>query len=445
MKTPICDFVRDYAAASPVRLHMPGHKGKALLGPEALDITEIPGADVLYRAKGVIRQSEENAAALFGSARTLYSAEGSSLCIRAMLQLAQLYARLQGRRPRIAAGRNAHRVFLEAAALLDLEIRWLGDAQELLSCQIRPEALEALFADEKTAPTAVYVTSPDYLGNCAALAALAEFCHRNGALLLVDNAHGAYLKFLSPSRHPLDLGADLCCDSAHKTLPVLTGGAYLHLSQSCPQALLPMAEQALSLFASTSPSYLILQSLDAANALLAGDYPVRIADIAAKLEALKAALQSAGWTLSGTEPLKLTFRPKSRGYTGEELGALLGQAGIVCEFADPDCLVLMFSPACGADAFSRLQDALGRIPPRAPLREAAPPLPPPAPVLSPREALLSPFETLPVEAALGRILASPSVGCPPAVPILICGERIGPEALALFRYYGIETVDVIAE
>ena len=430
MKTPICDFVRDYAAAAPVRLHMPGHKGKTVLGPEALDITEIPGADVLYRAKGVIRQSEENAAALFGSARTLYSAEGSSLCIRAMLQLAQLYARLQGRRPRIAAGRNAHRVFLEAAALLDLEIRWLGDAQELLSCQIRPDALETLFADEKTAPTAVYVTSPDYLGNCAALAPLAELCHRNGALLLVDNAHGAYLKFLSPSRHPLDLGADLCCDSAHKTLPVLTGGAYLHLSQSCPRELLSMGEQALSLFASTSPSYLILQSLDLVNTLLARDYPARIADTAARLDALKVQLQAEGW--------------RSRGYTGEELGALLGQAGIVCEFADPDCLVLMFTPACGADAFARLQDALGRIPPRAPLREAAPPLPPPAPVLSPREALLSPFETLPVEAALGRILASPSVGCPPAVPILICGERIGPEALALFRYYGIETVDVIA-
>ena len=445
MKTPVCDFVRDYAAAAPVRLHMPGHKGKALLGPEALDITEIPGADVLYRAKGVIRESEENAAALFGSARTLYSTEGSSLCIRAMLQLAQLYARLQGRRPRIAAGRNAHRVFLEAAALLDLESRWLGDAQELLSCEIRTDALETLFADEKTAPTAVYVTSPDYLGNCAALAPLAEICHRNGALLLVDNAHGAYLKFLSPSRHPLDLGADLCCDSAHKTLPVLTGGAYLHLSRCCPAALPPMAEQALSLFASTSPSYLILQSLDAANALLAGDYPARIADTAAKLDALKAALQSAGWTLSGTEPLKLTLLPKSRGYTGEELEKHLRQSGIVCEFADPDCLVLMFTPACGADAFASLSDALGRIPPRAPLREAAPPLPPPAPVLSPREALLSPFETLPVEAALGRILASPSVDCPPAVPILICGERIGPEALALCRYYGRETVDVIAE
>ena len=123
--------LKKYAESGVYPFHMPGHKGKTVLGPEALDITEIPGADVLYRAKGVIRESEENAAALFGSARTLYSTEGSSLCIRAMLQLAQLYARLQGRRPRIAAGRNAHRVFLEGAALLDWEIRWIGCGQDL--------------------------------------------------------------------------------------------------------------------------------------------------------------------------------------------------------------------------------------------------------------------------------------------------------------------------
>ena len=269
MNTPICDFVRAYREREALRLHMPGHKGRPLLGPEELDITEIPGADVLYHARGLIRESEENAASLFGSARTLYSAEGSSLCIRAMLQLSLLYARLRGLPPRVAAGRNAHRVFLEAAALLDLELRWIGCGPSLLSCVPTLSELEALFSDPESAPAAVYLTSPDYLGNCLDLAPYAELCRRHGALLLVDNAHGAYLKFLSPSKHPLDQGADLCCDSAHKTLPVLTGGAWLHLSHSCPKELLPMAEQALALFASTSPSYLILQSLDAVNPLLA--------------------------------------------------------------------------------------------------------------------------------------------------------------------------------
>ena len=88
MNTPICDFVKAYQESGAIRAHMPGHKGVPYLGCEALDITEIDGADVLYRSGGIIRQSEENAARLFGTARTVYSTEGSSLCIRAMLYLA---------------------------------------------------------------------------------------------------------------------------------------------------------------------------------------------------------------------------------------------------------------------------------------------------------------------------------------------------------------------
>ena len=122
MDTPICDFVKDYAHNDALRLHMPGHKGQGPLGVESLDITEIGGADVLYAAKGIIRRSQANAAALFGTGRTVYSAEGSSLCIRAMLYLAMLQARADGKTPRIAAGRNAHKAFMTAAALLDLDI-----------------------------------------------------------------------------------------------------------------------------------------------------------------------------------------------------------------------------------------------------------------------------------------------------------------------------------
>ncbi|MBO6093321.1 MAG: aminotransferase class V-fold PLP-dependent enzyme, partial [Oscillospiraceae bacterium] len=258
MKQPICSFVQKYAEENTLRLHMPGHKGIKMLGPEALDITEITGADVLYASDGIIRKSEETAGALFGSARTLFSAEGSSLCIRAMLYLVHLYAAKRGRKPRILAGRNAHRVFLSAAALLDLEIGWIypETPESLLSGRFSLDMLEELL--EREGYTALYLTSPDYLGNVADLAACAKICHQHGVLFLVDNAHGAYLKFLPVSRHPLDFGADLCCDSAHKTLPVLTGGAYLHFSHICPPELMSAGEQAMRLFASTSPSYLIL-------------------------------------------------------------------------------------------------------------------------------------------------------------------------------------------
>ena len=230
MDTPICDFVRNYIAQNTLRLHMPGHKGMPLLGMEAMDITEIQGADSLYEARGIIAKSEENASCLFGC-KTFYSTEGSSQCIRAMLYLVMLHAKARGRRMRIAAGRNAHKTFLTAAGLLDIQVDWLyGQNAGYLSCELTPAELDAYLCAAAEKPAAVYITSPDYLGRVADIPGLSQVCHRHGVLLAVDNAHGAYLKFLPESWHPVDLGADLCCDSAHKTLPVLTGGAYLHLS-----------------------------------------------------------------------------------------------------------------------------------------------------------------------------------------------------------------------
>ena len=270
IKTPICDFVRGYADSKTVRMHMPGHKGVGTLGVESLDITEVSGADSLYEADGIIKESEDIASSLFG-AHTFYSTEGSSQCIRAMLHLAKTQAWIEKKHPLVWATRNVHKTFLSAVALLDVDVEWLyGNSEEsYLSCAISPRELEKLLKEAPHLPTALYLTSPDYLGNVADIASLAEVCHRYGVLLVVDCAHGAYLKFLEKSLYPTDLGADMCCSSAHKTLPVLTGGAYLHINKKADASLVDAAKDALALFGSTSPSYLILQSLDAANAYLA--------------------------------------------------------------------------------------------------------------------------------------------------------------------------------
>lgn len=443
MDTPISHFVRSYAASKALRLHMPGHKGVGPLGVEERDITEIGGADVLYEAKGVIRQSEDNAARLFGAGRTLYSTEGSSLCIRAMVYLAALHARALGRRPRIAAGRNAHKTFLTACALMDMDIDWLYPEEDtLLACPLTPEQVEAAVTGPEGA-TAVFVTSPDYLGTRTDIVALRAVCDRYGALLLVDNAHGAYLRFLEPSLHPMDLGADLCCDSAHKTLPVLTGGAYLHLSPALPGALADQGENAMALFASTSPSYLILQSLDEANPYLEGELGALLPPLCRRMEALKARLAARGWTLAGEEPLKLTLAPKSYGYPGTEVAAFLERQGMVCEFADPDFLVVMVTPQLPENALDRLEEALAALPRRKAIHRPPPALVKPRRVLSPRQALMAPQERLPLADCLGRVLASPTVSCPPAVPILVCGEEIDRAALERFRYYGVEACWVV--
>ncbi|MBE6972614.1 MAG: amino acid decarboxylase [Ruminococcaceae bacterium] len=445
MDTPICDFVRAYAQTDVQRLHMPGHKGIGPLGVEALDITEVEGADELYRSSGIIHQSQENAARLFGAARTLYSTEGSSLAIRAMVYLAALYAHAQGETPRIAAGRNAHKVFMTAAALLDVEVDWLfGEHWEgLASCSITGKGLENYLTRADEPPTAVYITSPDYLGNLADIRGLARVCRKFGVLLLVDNAHGAYLRFLPEDLHPMTLGADLCCDSGHKTLPVLTGGAYLHLSHSAPELIHEHAQTAMELFASTSPSYLILQSLDAVNAVLVDDYRLRLAEFVRAVEQTKERLTRAGYLLVGNESLKLTLAPRSRGYTGTQLAEYLAGQGLVCEFADPDYVVLMLAPENGLECLELVEQALINLPKQECELPHVPPMCRPEQGYSPHRALLCAGEERVVEECRGTVLVSPMVSCPPAIPIVVCGEVIDDAAIALMRYYGVGRCRVI--
>ncbi len=445
MKTPICDFVRQYQEQGVLRLHMPGHKGKPHLGPEPWDITEIAGADELYHPAGIIRESEENAARLFGAGRTVYSTEGSSLCIRAMVYLALLNAKAQNRKPLILAGRNAHKTFLSACALLDADVEWLYPEAEnsLISCAIDENTLEKTLSNMPEKPAAVYLTTPDYLGNLVDIAVLSAVCHRHGVPLLVDNAHGAYLKFLPRDMHPLTLGADLCCDSAHKTLPVLTGGAYLHIGKSASSLFVENVDRAMALFASTSPSYLILQSLDACNAYLDSGYRERLTALAERLNELKEQIKKHGYSIAGNELLKLTIAPKSFGYTGDGLHGLLRAQNMECEFSDLDFLTMMFTPDTEESEIERLKEALLNIPRKPGIPAPPPALPHPERVLSIREAMLSLSQEIPVAEAKGKVFADAHVSCPPCIPIIAAGERVDRAAVHCFQYYGIQSCKIV--
>ena len=444
MKTPICDFVNKYNSKCAVRLHMPGHKGKMFLGPEGLDITEIEGADSLYEAEGIIKQSEDNAARLFGTAATFYSTEGSSLCIRAMLELVRGYALSVGKKPFVLAGRNAHKVFTLAAALLDFEVKWVGgSSSSYLSCNISAQDLDKELSGLDKKPVAVYLTSPDYLGNMLDVKSISTVCDKHNVLLLVDNAHGAYLKFLTNSLHPIDLGAHLCCDSAHKTLPVLTGGAYMHISKKSDKYFLENAKEAMSLFGSTSPSYLILQSLDSVNLYLSQGYKKELSNFVLKVTELKATLASKGFALIGNEPLKLTLSTKPYGYFGTDFAKLLEKQNIFCEFADPDFITLMLTPENKCSDIAALEEALLSIPSQNTITTLAPDIASSKSITSLKNALFGFKEEIDVQTARGRILASANVGCPPAVPIICAGELITEEAIKAFEYYGIKKVKVL--
>ncbi len=444
MNNPIVDFVKDYAAKGTARFHMPGHKGQPLLGCEPFDITEIHGADNLFAPHGIIAESERNAAALFHTGCTLYSTEGSTLAIKAMLALAAQNAPKTAGRPRILAARNAHKSFLYGCALLDIEVEWLyGFSAHLCECAVPAEAVEDALCHTEAPFCAVFVTSPDYLGNTLDIAGISAVCKRYGVPLLVDNAHGAYLAFTDPVCHPIALGATMCADSAHKTLPVLTGGAYLHIAKDAPEAFLQNARTAMALFASTSPSYLILQSLDLCNAYLADRFREELSACAARVESVKQRLAADGFALVGNEPLKITLCGTSLGYTGEALAEALRRVNAEVEFADRELAVLMCTPQASAAELEKAADTLCALPRHAPPEQAALALPTCEKACSLREALLAPQETVSVQDAVGRICAAPTVSCPPAVPIVISGERITQEAVALFKAYNIDTVTVL--
>ena len=439
MDTPIYDFLRSYAGAGTVRCHMPGHKGRELfpdgLGT-ALDITEINGADSLFEADGIIRRSEQGMSALYGTADTFYSAGGSTLCIQAML------AAMKQENRSVIAVRNVHRAFLNAAALLGLDVEWVMPdyTDGILSGTIRPGDIESRLADHPNA--CVYLTSPDYTGRTADIQAIAEICHRFGAPLLVDNAHGAHLHFLPASCHPIALGADICCDSAHKMLPALTGAAMLHTSSGHYAGVL---RQCMSLFASTSPSYLIMASLDLCRGYISEQICGDIERNLTELDRLRRTFADRLRFAEG-DPFHVTIKAAESGYDGNETAELLRRNGVECEYADRGLVVLLMSPMSTCDDYEKLTAALGSSLAAAKKYVPKPDsivLPLPERAMSIRDAVFAPSEEIPVDEAEGRICAAVKVPCPPAVPIAASGEVIDRRCIDVFRRYGIGTVNVV--
>ena len=442
MKTPIVSFLKSYQEKSPVRMHMPGHKGAGILGFEGMDLTEIYGADELFAAEGIIKESEQNASSLFGCP-TYYSTQGSTLCIQTMCTILCQDAKSKGKKPKILAGRNAHRSFIHAAALLDFEIEWLYGNSDYLSCKIHAEDLEKAIIE--SLPTAVYLTNPDYLGNLLDIKSLASVCKKHNVLLAIDNAHGAYLRFLKDSLYPIDLGADLCCDSAHKTLPVLTGGAYLHLSESLNQVWKNDVKHFMEYFSSTSPSYLIMASLDATNEVLDTTFKKSLSECIQRVDVLKNALIQHGYTILSGEPMKITVSTKKFGYTGNEIANLLMECDIYPEFYDSDYIVLMPSPYNTKDDLKRLETCLCGIEGKPILVNKLPKLEQSKKAMNVRQALFSSSITLDVSKSLGQVCSSVTVSCPPAILPVIPGEVISESSIEVMKYYGIETIRVVKE
>ena len=441
MNTPIYDFVQNYIKSNTARLHMPGHKGVSFLGCEQYDITEITGADELYAPTGIIRESEENATRLFGTAKTVYSAGGSSQSINAMLYLAFLRAD-KTNRPYVVAGRNAHKSFIYALAKLDADVKWLypENSDSICSCIVTAEMLEKSLKEMEYKPFAVYITSPDYLGGMSDIKSLSDICKKYDIPLLVDNAHGSYLKFCKNDIHPISLGADICCDSAHKTLPVLTGGGYLHVAKDDKYGFSENVINAMAIFGSTSPSYLILQSLDLCNKYIDEKIRQDIEYCAEKVADLRNFINSKGFGIVSCEPLKLTVDCHG---SDLDFKCILSENNIEYEYYDGDFIVFMFTPQNSQDDFDKLKKVFDSVEKTNENAHANIEIPVPERVMTIRQSVFTESEEIEIESSLNRICATPTVSCPPAIPIAVSGERISEKHIELFKKYKIDKIIVV--
>ena len=431
----ITEYLRQNRQNGVARFYMPGHKGKLKLDAYD-DITEIVGADSLYEAQGIIRQAERRTSELYGSYETVYSAGGTTLCIQGMLAAAQRHYGFR----KIAAARNAHISFVNACALLDLLPVWMMPESRDgfgVSGRLTPAQLEQTLAADREIG-AVYVTSPDYFGVLSDIRGLAEVCRQYGVPLLVDNAHGAHLKVLRKGLHPLEQGAAMCCDGAHKTLPVLTGGAYLHTAAEISAEEL---KAGMALFGSTSPSYLILQSLDACNDFLEIDAADAFERMIRRLELAREAARAAGLFVFDSEPARISLGGRPKNFDGT-LAEYFHRCRMEYDYAAGEAVVLMPSPFNLARDFDRLELSLCQL-----KAEAAPETlglsEVPIRVMEPREAVFRNSESVPVEDCLGRVAAQAQIHCPPGVAVVVPGEMIGQNEQRILKNSGIFTVKVV--
>lgn len=432
--------MEDYVKKDMARFHMPGHKGSMAVFGEAAkyDLTEISGLDSLYTSNECIKAVETKLSRLYRSDMSFLSAGGSTLCIQAMLAVALKPG------DRLLCGRNCHAAAVNAMALLGLEPCWAfpeADTSTGLAAPVSAGEIARVLAENPDVK-AVYLTSPDYYGTICDIAAISAICRWYSVPLLVDNAHGAHLAFLRPNLHPLALGADMCCDSLHKSLPVLTGGAALHINGA---KYVREAKLRMAMFGSTSPSYLIMASIENALEQLGGDLPARLESTAKEIARLEVRAKCRGFCVSANrqEPLRLVIGFFSMGYARGEFLELLRDAKIEPELCDSGWCVFLASPYNTQRDFARLEAFIDGLTKRAPIPAPTSLEYAPQRVQSLRSASFAPYENVPLKEAIGRVSSSCISPCPPGLPVVVPGELVDENLSAPLKRYGISRLNVL--
>lgn len=473
-RTPLLDAIVEYTKERPAYFKIPGHRYERGISPRwrqwtgdgifRFDLTEAEGLDDLHCPQGVIREAQELAAKVFQAQATYFLVNGTTCGNEAMVLTCA------GEGQKIMVPRNAHKSVLMGLILSGAEPVWLMprfDRESGLCGSIAPEDVEDGFVKHPDCK-GVFLVSPTYYGVCSDIKKISEICHRRGAVLMVDEAHGGHLYFGSRDwgtdglpQGAILQGADLCAQSMHKVTGSLTQSSLLHVGSGRIDR--GRLEANLHMVQSTSPSYLLMTSLDAARFELALHGQEMLARALRMAENTRARINRIpGMVCYGKEILgreifeldasRLVISAKKLGITGFALAdRLYEKYKVGLELADWKNAVAVVTYANEEEELDRLVGALESI--SREIREdrkygedrrcgndsyacAALRLPPvPEYVISPRKAYFSEKKRIPWKEAVGKIAGEALIPYPPGIPIVHPGERISPEIWEYMERY----------
>ncbi|MFK3939433.1 aminotransferase class I/II-fold pyridoxal phosphate-dependent enzyme [Alkalihalobacillus sp. NPDC078783] len=440
-RIPLVQAMQQHVKQQPVSFHVPGHKSGAIIpmGMEAFkeilsyDLTEIEGMDDLHDPTGPIRDAEELLAACYKASTSFFLVGGTTVG-----NLAMVYA-LCSPGDIVLVQRNCHKSILHAvelAGVIPIYVEAQVDEYTGITLGLSEDTLREALRQYPHAK-ALILTYPSYYGVSTPVAPIIKTAKQCGLMVFVDEAHGAHFLLGTPfPPSTLTLGADVVVQSAHKTLPALTMGSYLHLGQDLKESQVHQIKRALAIFQSSSPSYLIMASLDAARAYLHSYTSDQLKDLLEGIEAFKEGIRAipqlrlVDWEKSGYswDPLKVTIRSMSH-LTGYELQEKLHQVSIDVELADDQHILLVL----GLERMGNLLEVLGRMKNLlAPFeiidhsRTKATILKQETPLIEEYHGDIHTYLTrqIPFWKSEGRIAAEAVIPYPPGIPLLYPGQKI---------------------
>lgn len=423
MKLHIYGALQAYRRLRPARFHMPGHKGDIpILRDAALDVTELSLTDSLESPTGVIALAQQDVADILGAAHSYFLTDGSTCGVYCLVWL------VRRRGGRVLIPRNAHRSVYAACAALGVEpVILKNNEKEGVLLPPGASGIESVFKKERDV-SAVLLTSPDYFGNFADLAAIRKVCDRYGRLLLADGAHGVWARFDPDGAPYAGEWADAWVDGLHKTAPTLTQGALLNVRN---ELLARDAEEALGLFRTSSPSYLVMASAEYGVKALAEHGAARIDALKRELALLRTRLEKRGIRCYGKGgSLTLAADFGGAGIDAQRAQDELEKRRVFAELNDGRYLLFYFTPADKPSAVSALA---GKILAVARMRALRGTYKAAARAEGVKKygyltALSLACEYVPLAEAAGRVAARTAGIAPPCYPVVVAGELITQEA-----------------